>query len=360
MSYQGGYCKTSQVEYKLVHHGSRPMQTMSNQAVIIFLTAVFAYLLYLLAPMLTPFLLGALLAYLADPLVKRLDKCHVPHLLSVTSIFLVLFCAILLLILILFPLIQNQITTLITVIPQLIFWIQDTFAPWVHEYMNINTIKSALTASVSKSGWVLSAVLSSGYTVTTWLVNIVLTLVVTFYLLRDWDRVLAAVKNLLPTSKKAMIIKLAKECDEVLSAFFRGQLLVMLALCLIYSIGLFAVGLELGIIIGILGGLLSIVPYLGSTFVIVAASIAAVVQFGAWQPLSWVVLVFLIGQSVEGFVLTPYLIGERIGLHPVAVIFAILAGGSLFGFFGVLLALPAAAVIMVLLRFLHQRLIYTQ
>lgn len=331
------------------------MQQIPNQVIFIFLAAATAYLLYMLAPILSPFLLGALLAYLADPLVKRLDRWGIPHLLNVVSIFLFLFCAILLLIIILFPLIQHQIITLIEATPQIILWLQENVAPWVKEYVNPATVKSTLSAGLSKSGWVFSAVLSSGYTLALWVVNFVLTLVVTFYLLRDWDKVLAAAKALLPKSSKSTIIKLAAECDEVLGAFFRGQLLVMLALCLIYAFGLFAVGLQLGILIGIIGGLLSIVPYLGSSFVVITASAAAFIQYGSWEPLPWVLLVFAIGQSAEGFVLTPYLIGERIGLHPVAVIFAIMAGGALFGFFGVLLALPVAAVIMVLMRFAYQR-----
>lgn len=331
------------------------MQYKSTPLFYFLLAAASAYLLYLLAPILSPFLLGALLAYLTDPLVKRLDKWGSPHLLSVISIFLVVFCAILLLILILFPLIQNQIVTLIDAMPQILLWIQENIAPWVKEHVNVTTVKSTVTAGLSKSGWVLSAVVSSGYTITLWIVNFVLTLVVTFYLLRDWNTVLESIKKILPKSSKTTIIKLARDCDEVLSAFFRGQLLVMLALCIIYGVGLYAIGLQLGLLIGIIGGLLSIVPYLGSTFVVVAASAAAFVQFGSWEPLPWVLAVFIVGQSLEGFVLTPYLIGERIGLHPVAVIFAILAGGSLFGFFGVLLALPAAAVIMVLMRFCYTR-----
>lgn len=331
------------------------MQYKSNHLFYLFLIVGVGYLLYMLAPILSPFLLGALLAYLTDPLVKRLDKWGSPHLLSVTSIFLLLFCVILVLVLILLPLIQNQIVTVVESMPQTIAWIQDTIAPWISEFVNISTVKSSVTAGLSKSGWVLSAVVSSGYAVTLWVVNFVLTLVVTFYLLRDWDLVLNAIKSILPKSSKATIIKIARECDEVLSAFFRGQLLVMLALCAVYGIGLLAVGLQLGLIIGIIGGLLSIVPYLGSTFVVVAASAASFIQYGSWEQLPWVLAVFLIGQSLEGFVLTPYLIGERIGLHPVAVIFAILAGGSLFGFFGVLLALPVAAVIMVLIRFCYHR-----
>lgn len=329
------------------------MQQISNQVILIFLVAVSAYLLYLLAPILSPFLVGALLAYLANPVVKHLGKWHVPHLLSVIAVFLLLIAVLFLLILILFPLVQNQILALIEVTPSIITWLQDTVAPWLREQIDINSLKTTLTANLSKTGWILSAVLSSGYTITAWLVNLILIPVVTFYLLRDWDKLMLSAKNLLPKSIKTTTVRLCHECDEVLSAFFRGQLLVMLALCMIYGLGLYAVGLRIGLILGIIGGLLSIVPYLGSTFVLVSASIAAFVQFGTLQPLLGVWAVFLLGQSIEGFVLTPYLIGGRIGLHPVAVIFSIMAGGTLFGFFGVLIALPTAAVIVVLLRFIR-------
>ena len=161
-------------------------------------------------------------------------------------------------------------------------------------------------------------------------------------------------RRLLPRQREGLVVKLAGECHEVLGAFLRGQLLVMLALSVIYSAGLMLVGLELGLLIGVLAGLASIVPYMGFIVGIGAALTAALFQFGLEPyPLIGIGVVFMIGQLLEGMVLTPMLVGDRIGLHPVAVIFAILAGGQLFGFTGVLLALPVAAVIMVLLRHAH-------
>ncbi|TAK77861.1 MAG: AI-2E family transporter [Gammaproteobacteria bacterium] len=331
------------------------MRQLTNQALFIFFLALFILLVHLLASILTPFLLGALLAYLADPLVKRLDRWGVPHTGSVISIFVALFMLFLLLIFLLFPLIQQQINTLIDVIPQAVTWLQETALPWIKEYVNVETLKATLSASISKTGLIYHAVITSGYTMVEWLVNLVLTPVVMFYLLRDWDQVLQGINSLLPRSIEPTVVKLAKECDAVLGEFFRGQLLVMLAMCVIYSLGLTMVGLQIGVVLGVIGGLLSIVPYLGSIFIVVSASITALVQYGTWQSLLWVWGVYLIGQGIEGYVLTPYLVGERIGLHPVAVIFAIMAGGALFGFFGVLIALPTAAVIMVLVRFANQR-----
>jgi predicted PurR-regulated permease PerM len=178
--------------------------------------------------------------------------------------------------------------------------------------------------------------------------------VVGFYLLRDWDLMMGKLRGLLPRQREPQVVGLAGECHEVLGAFVRGQLMVMLALGVIYSAGLMLVGLELGLLIGMLAGLAAIVPYMGFIIGIGAALVAGLFQFGGdLYPMLGIVAVFMVGQALEGMVLTPLLVGDRIGLHPVAVIFAILAGGELFGFTGVLLALPVAAVIMVLLRHVH-------
>jgi predicted PurR-regulated permease PerM len=203
-------------------------------------------------------------------------------------------------------------------------------------------------------GMLLSQATASSLALMAWLANLVLIPVVGFYLLRDWDVMMAKLRSLLPRQRESQVMGLAGECHEVLGAFVRGQLLVMLALGVIYSSGLMLVGLELGLLIGLLAGLAAIVPYMGFIIGIGAALIAGLFQFGGDPyPLLGIVAVFMIGQVLEGMVLTPMLVGDRIGLHPVAVIFAILAGGELFGFTGVLLALPVAAVIMVLLRHVH-------
>jgi predicted PurR-regulated permease PerM len=176
---------------------------------------------------------------------------------------------------------------------------------------------------------------------------------VAFYLLRDWNDMAARVHGLFPRPVQPRVAQLARESDEVLGAFLRGQLLVMLALAIIYSAGLWILGLDLALPIGLVAGFVSFVPYLGFIVGLAAASVAAIFQFqDAWM-LMWVGAVFGFGQILEGTLITPKLVGDRIGLHPVAVIFAVLAGGQLFGFFGVLLALPAAAVMVVWLRHLH-------
>ena len=331
------------------------MQLKSSQSFYLFCLALVIFLVHFLSPMLTPFMLGIILAYLANPAVKWLDRKRLPHLISVILIFVIVFGVLTSLILMVLPLIQRQIDMLVQQAPKMLAWVNDTFLPWLQDKVDPEALQSALTSSLPKAGWLLTFMVHSGSNIIDLIVNFILTPVVTFYLLRDWDKILLAIRKILPSSVAPTTIKLAKQCDEVLGAFFRGQLLIMLALSLIYATGLTLVGLQLGLIIGFIGGVLSIVPYLGSIFVVLAGSIAAMVQFGDWHAVSYVLVVYAIGQVIEGYVLTPYLIGGRIGLHPVAVIFAIMAGGTLFGFFGVLLALPVAAIIMVFVRHLKFR-----
>ncbi len=332
------------------------MQKISNSTIYFLSFLAIIGLIYLLAPVLTPFLFSALIAYLANPLVLKLDKKKLPHWLSTTLIYILIFGSILCLFIFLLPIIQKQIKILIEMLPNIINWFEGSLLPWIKETIpdgSITSLKSSLTTNLPKVGVVFATVISSSTTVITWLVNLVLIPVVAFYFIRDWQLILNKIHHAIPKSLEPTVIKLVKEWDSVLGAFFRGQLLVMLIVGLIYGIGLTVVGLRAGLVIGLVGGLLSIVPYLGSMFVIVSATILGLVQFGIGESLVWIWGVYLLGQLVESYFLTPYLIGDRIGLHPVAVIFAIMAGGSLFGFFGVLIALPAAASIMVLVRYFN-------
>jgi predicted PurR-regulated permease PerM len=202
---------------------------------------------------------------------------------------------------------------------------------------------------------VLERVSKSGLTLVGWLLNIVMIPVVAFYLLRDWDILVERIHALVPRSIEPTVVNLARESDVVLGAFLRGQISVMIALGILYAVGLWLVGLSVGPLIGMIAGLISFVPYLGAITGVVMAVIAALVQYQDWTHVALVLMVFGIGQSIEGYVLVPKLVGDKIGLHPVAVIFAVLAGGELFGFLGVLLALPVASVVMVLLRYAHER-----
>ncbi len=325
-----------------------------------------ALLVYLLAPVLTPFLAAALFAYLGNPLVNRLEARKLSRATCAALVFGLFLLIVLLTLLILIPLLERQITAFISKLPGYFSWLQDTALPWLRERLgleetgfDISALQEVLRQQWQRAGGIAAAVLGSvsqsGFAFLSWLVNLVLVPLVTFYLLRDWNTLLTRIRELLPRTVEPAIVTLARESDEVLGAFLRGQLLVMLALSVIYSTGLWIMGLDLALLIGLVAGMLSFVPYLGFTIGIVSAAIAALVQFQDLLHLLPVLAVFGVGQLVESFWLTPRLIGKRIGLHPVAVIFALMAGGQLFGFLGILLALPAAAIIMVLLRHLRER-----
>ncbi|MCW8918643.1 MAG: AI-2E family transporter [Gammaproteobacteria bacterium] len=334
-----------------------------------FLLAVLAsagLLLYLLAPVLTPFLAAAVLAYIGDPLVDRLEARKLSRTLSVVAVFLVLSLSVLLLLLILVPMLEQQVTLLITKLPHYLRWLQETALPRLGErlgfdgpLLDLAALQESLREQWQQAGGAVKGavgVLSrSGLTLLAMVANLLLIPVVTFYMLRDWDLLVERVHELIPRRYEEAVARLARSSDEVMGAFLRGQLTVMLALGILYSVGLSIVGLELALLIGMLAGVVSFVPYLGFIVGIVVAGIAALMQFQELLPLLYVAVVFGVGQMVEGMVLTPLLVGEKIGLHPVAVIFAVLAGGQLFGFFGILLALPVAAVVMVLLRYTHER-----
>ncbi len=332
------------------------------------LVAVIAtgYLLYLLAPILTPFIISAFLAYIGDPAADRLETIKFSRTLSVVFVFFLMLIIILSFILVVFPLIEEQIRRLLMRLPEMIDWVQAEFIPWVTQRfglqpdsINLDGIKQSLTGHWQTvgniAGQFLTKVSASGQLILLWASYILLVPVVTFYLLRDWDIIVAKIRTLIPRKYESVSVKLIKECDAVLSEFFRGQLLVMFAQGVIYSIGLWIVGLEFSLLIGMAAGLVSFVPYLGAIVGIVIASIAAFMQFHDIAHIVYVLIVFGFGQTLEGVVLSPLLIGDRIGLHPVAVIFAVMAGAQLFGFFGMLIALPVAAVIVVLLRYFHEQ-----
>ncbi|HKT29198.1 AI-2E family transporter [Dyella sp.] len=319
-------------------------------------------LVWLLAPVLMPFAVAAMLAYLSDPLADRLERLGLGRTLAVSIVFVVLILAIAAALLLLVPLIARQIENLVLNFPRYLEWGRDTALPWLQAKLHLDPkafdtdrLVDQIKEHLGSIGTVLGTISRSSVSVVAWLTNLVLIPVVWFYLLRDWDRLVAWVDRMLPRSVQPTVEHLARESDSVLGAFVRGQLLVMLALAIYYGVALTLVGISVGPLIGMVAGLLSFVPYLGFITGFAAAIIASLVQHGDWTHLLMVVGVFVIGQLLEGYVLVPRLVGEKIGLHPVAVIFAVLAGGYLFGFLGVLLALPAASVILVLLRYLAQR-----
>ncbi len=331
------------------------------------LAAAVGVLVWLLAPILTPFVVSALLAWLGEPLVRRLERGGRSRSIAVLLVFSLMTLVIVLAVLLLIPLIENQVSKFIDWLPRFGAWLTGTAVPWAEQRFNLELasyIDPSAIIELLKKHWqeaggiaatVFGGVSKSGIAILGWIANLALIPVVTFYFMRDGAGMLARVRDLLPRPVEPVVSQLTHESDQVLGGFIRGQLSVMIALGAIYAIGLTAVGVDLGILIGIVAGLVSFVPYLGAIVGLGAAVIATLVQHGDLMHLALVLGVFGLGQLLESFWLTPWLVGDKIGLHPVAVIFAIMAGGQLFGFLGVLLALPLAAVLVVVMRYAHAR-----
>ena len=314
-------------------------------------------MVYLLAPMLTPFVFGALLAYLGDPLIDRLETYRLSRTLAVTCVFLILIIVIVLTLFLLLPMLSDQINGLVQRLPIFIDRLDQRATAFAAQFgvtiesLNFKAIaKDYLPQAGGATKSVLKAISQSGGALIGGVVIMMLTPIITFYLLRDWDHLVAKIHDLIPHNIRGTVTRLAKQSDSMLSAFLRGQILVMTALGSIYALGLSLIGLQFALLIGFIAGLLSFIPYLGTLIGVVLAAILYVAEYQEWIGLWKVAVVFLVGQSLEGYLLTPWLVGDKIGLHPVAVIFAVLAGGQLFGFVGVLLALPVSSVLVVLIR----------
>lgn len=327
-------------------------------------SALVLWLLYMLAPILTPFIAAALLAYIGDPLADRLQKWKMPRTLAVVVVFLLTFLIVALLVLLVVPLIRTQVSSLLAALPGFVAAIENVWLPRVSGFLGVAAGEEVgLAAFIDRyrdmaSSWgsaIFMSLTRSGSAVVAAVISLFLVPILTFYLLRDWDWIISHLGSLVPTGQRETVFTLARETDEVLGAFLRGQILVMIGLSILYVTGLSLVGLQYAFAIGIVAGLVSFVPYLGFVFGIGLASLTVLAQPQPLWPLVGVVATFTIAQMVEGSVLTPKLVGDRIGLHPVIVIFAVAAGGQLFGFFGILLALPAAAVLSVLVRFAYAR-----
>lgn len=329
------------------------------------IVAVLGWLLFKLEPVLMPFIAGGLLAYLGDPVADKLETKGFSRTWAVVVCFLVLTLLFLISLFILVPLVIHQLKVLYGQIPLVFEWIKLIAQPWLIETFSLQAdafdvdslqkqIINQWGGAQDLLGSVVTKVTASAGNFITFLVNLTLVPVVGFYLLRDWDILTAKVLGLMPLRYQGTSQKLGHECNEVVGAFLRGQLWVMASLALIYGIGLWIVGLKLALIVALIAGLASIVPYMGFAIGILAALLAGYFQFGFDWPLLFILIVFGIGQIIESVLLTPILVGDKIGLHPVAVIFAIMAGGQLFGFVGVILALPVSAIIVVLLRHVHE------
>ncbi|MDX1497660.1 MAG: AI-2E family transporter [Salinisphaeraceae bacterium] len=326
--------------------------------------------LVLLQPILLPFVIASALAYLGDPIVDWLQRHRLSRSMGVVVVFVGLTVINLLGLLLVLPMLQDQIMLFLSNLPGYLQWMYGLVQPWLGPLVpedpsfDAEGLRKVISDHVNEAGGVLTALWSTlsqpGMMIIALIGNLVLVPVLTFYLLRDWDRLVAHIRDLLPRRILPKVTEIAVETDTVLSAFIRGQLLVMLALGILYSFGLWLAGLDFALLIGMAAGLVSFVPYLGFIVGLLSASIAILVQTQELMPLLWVLAVFGVGQVLESSILTPLLVGDRIGLHPVAVIFAVLAGGQLFGFMGVMLALPVAAVAAVLLRHAKQHWLQTE
>jgi predicted PurR-regulated permease PerM len=329
----------------------------------------FLFLLILLGPVLTPFLAAAIFAYCLNPGVDRLDRVRLgrfpmPRAVSVTIVILLFFAAILALVLIVVPVLRKEIPLLQAAIPAFLAKLNDTLSPRLQELgvqarvdsAGIRRMVDELMATSGDQIWaaILNSARVGGTAVLGWLATLTLIPVVLFYLLLDWHQLLARIAGAVPRRYVAYTVEMAREADALLAQYLRGQLLVMLVLSIYYSAALAIAGFDVALPVGILSGVLVFIPYLGFGLGLFLALIGAVLQFADWSGILAVAVIYGLGQVIEGFFLTPRLVGERIGLNPLAVIFALLAFGQLFGFVGVLLALPASALLMVAFRHLRR------
>ena len=327
--------------------------------------AVAATLLYFLGPVLTPFLLAGILAYICQPLVLRLGKKRVPRTLAVVLVMLLQVLAATLLLLTVLPMFIKEVSRAAAQLPDFLDRMNATLAPWLTQKtgfavrLDAGSVKQWLAEMAQTADGLGVTVLNSlrlgGLGLIGLLANAVLVPVVQFYVMRDWETMQHLVRTLIPPGWRERVIGFASEADEALGQYLHGQVLVILVMCTFYTLGLWLSGLELFLPIGIVTGILVFVPYLGAIVGLFLATFAAVMQFPDWTGIVWVWVVFALGQTLEGNVVVPKLVGERIGLHPLAVIFAMLAFGEIFGFFGLLMALPASAVLLVALRKLKTR-----
>jgi predicted PurR-regulated permease PerM len=319
-------------------------------------------LLYVLSPILAPFLAGAIFAYVLNPLVNRLTGRYLPRIVAVVLVLLFALALVVALALVIVPLFITELQLMSDQLPAFLAWVNEQVAPWLKRrfaidfQLDIETVKRLAGGALASNQDLLADLLGSlkfgGLALVAFFVNLLLVPVVLFFLLRDWNSLLARVDSMIPRHLHARARKIFGEVDAVLAEFLRGQMIVMLVMSVYYAAALWTTGLDFWLPVGVITGLLVIVPYIGAFTGILLGTIAAVLQFDTMTGVAWVWLAFGIGQAMEGMAVTPLLVGKRIGLHPVAVIFALLAFGQVFGFFGVLLALPASAALLVALRHL--------
>lgn len=322
--------------------------------------------LWLFQGILTPFVLAAVVAYFLDPVATRLARLGVRRSLGAFLLIFLLMALALLAGLLLYPLILSQIGVLVQRLPAYVSRVAELLQQGLmqlEEALGPEMVDQRLRdLAINQAGTMLSwlgntatRLIGGGFALFQVFTLVIVVPVVAFYLLRDWQAMLARVESWLPRRNAAVLRQLARDTDRVLSAWLRGQLLCCAALGVFYAIALQLVGLELGLTIGLMAGILTFIPYVGSLTGFVAAVLLAMGQFGTWNEVLMVVGIFFVGQTVEGYVIYPYLLGDRVELHAVWVIFALFAGGVAFGFLGVLLAVPMAAALGVVARYWLRR-----
>lgn len=325
-----------------------------------------AVILYLISPVLTPFLVAMFIAYISNPVVSRLERAGVARWVSMLIGTVVMILIIGVVSLLFLPTLKDQVSNYLDRVPGYIEQLRQWAEPFIAKIQSLvadvsdideqgsdpvaELAKEALPAGADAGGKTVELVKASSAILINTLTNLFLIPVISFYLIRDWNSIVGNLKRVLPASRRQYLLKLAADVDEVLKSFLSGQVLVMISLGAMYFVGLLIIGLQFSLLIGVISGILSFVPFLGTAIGLLMASMVMIAQADSILELWKVFAVFSVGQFIEGNFLTPKLVGDKINLHPVVVIFAVLTGGQLFGFMGILLALPVAAVAWVIIK----------
>ena len=325
-----------------------------------------AVILYLISPVLTPFLVAMFIAYISNPVVSRLERAGVARWVSMLIGTVVMILIIGVVSLLFLPTLKDQVSNYLDRVPGYIEQLRQWAEPFIAKIQSLvadvsdideqgsdpvaELAKEALPAGADAGGKTVDLVKASSAILINTLTNLFLIPVISFYLIRDWNSIVGNLKRVVPASRRQYLLKLAADVDEVLKSFLSGQVLVMISLGAMYFVGLLIIGLQFSLLIGVISGILSFVPFLGTAIGLLMASMVMIAQADSILELWKVFAVFSVGQFIEGNFLTPKLVGDKINLHPVVVIFAVLTGGQLFGFMGILLALPVAAVAWVIIK----------
>ncbi len=338
---------------------------MSREVRIVFwLVALIAlgFIIKVLNDVLMPFVVGMAIAYFFDPAADKLERMGMSRTVATSMILLGFFLAAIGVVVLIFPALQTQITAFVKLIPALVDRVQALAGPFLADMRTdmtpetMNEIKAAVgnyAGTVFKGVTsVVASVWSGGLAVLNLLSLLLITPLVAFYMLRDWDDIVEKIDGWLPRDAAPTIRKQCKRIDDTLAGFVRGQASVCIVLAVFYAVGLSFAGLKAGLLIGIAAGLLAVIPYIGAFVGFIIGVSLAVAQFQEdWVSILIVAAIFVVGQTMESYFLTPKLVGGRVGLSPIWIIFAMLAGGALFGLTGVLIALPVAAIAGVVVRF---------